>query len=332
MDQTGTLWMANTAIRPNFSAFIVSFDGQAWTSSNDINRDVSADGGRFLGIDLKNMKPWFINRSALLTLADIATIHQYTSDNIATAPANREIYLSANFDKNSMLQSDSHGNIWFKRGGTSISRYDWNTWTVFNTPDSGFGNANISGMAVDKNDRVWVQSSSTVCDCCSVYMDRENLYWFDGTEWSKPSGVPLPSNYSTIVTDVDGNLWFTMTDNNTPVIARYDGTACETFDSSAIGWNIGNLYSCVSTPDNSHWFIVSTGGAARGILRYASGTWKLFTDSNSGLSSNKITSIAPDHQNRLWIATEDLGLACLLPDAVYSRQQLIKKKKGLSKS
>jgi len=83
------------------------------------------------------------------------------------------------------FSEDKLGNIWVwdlgSSGQTVIAKYDGQTWTAFNPP-AGLPNRNISSIAFDHNNTMWVRFFNL------------GIGKFDGTSWTMitPDNSPLP--------------------------------------------------------------------------------------------------------------------------------------------
>ena len=208
-----------------------------------------------------------------------------------------EIFRSDNSDfpdyRVNALYLDDGGNIWCgtqDNGLVKFNRTSIENYRVAEVKDTRYDR--IRSLIKDKNGIVW----------CGAY----NLYSFDGTSFTKydlSNSVvgTIGDNFNQLLNGNDGNIrlaskeFYTLNDQNTwealyPIAGSVSAAA---FDSKGNYW-IG------------YWGNHDTDA---GLSYYDNGTLTNYTPIDSPLPSNKITTLAIDKYDQLWIGTFDSGVA-----------------------
>jgi ligand-binding sensor domain-containing protein len=135
-------------------------------------------------------------------------------------------------------------------------------------------------------------------------MGAEGLIHFNGNDWQRfdkqHTGIPLDS-VTSIVRDGNGQLWVGFRGG----LATYNGQQWKTVEAlkgrcvtSLCIQGIGILWAGVN--GDSH------GG---GLVRIEKGSIKYFTPENSGIPSSRISAIAIDPEQHIWVAASDYGIS-----------------------
>src|SRR5687768_6375670 len=115
----------------------------------------------------------------------------------------------------------------------------------------------------------------TVCFCLASYQTVSAQYRFD--IWDTEDGLPQNTVYAMTQTR-DGYLWLTTYDG----LVRFDGVRFTVFDKSNTPGINSNRFTCIyEDTDGVLWIGTEYGG----LVRYASGEFKTFTD---GLPNNNL--------------------------------------------
>ena len=203
-----------------------------------------------------------------------------------------------------------------------------NTWTVYNTGNSGLPNNIVWTIAADPNSLLWFGTggggaahfdgtSWTVYNTGNsglpgdsvreVAVDPDGSYWFgtaagaahfDGTTWTVyhtgNSGLPSNLVYAVAV-DPDGSHWF---GTNGGGVAHFDGAVWTVYDASNSGLPDNGVFTIAVDPDGSHWF-----GTAAGAAHFDGTTWTVYHTGNSGLPDNGVNAITVDPDGSYWFGT-----------------------------
>ena len=171
---------------------------------------------------------------------------------------------------------DSVGNKWFGTGhytgttinGGGISKFDGNTWTTYNTFNSGLASNTVNAVAIDSEGITWIATEAGLCrfdgnnwityntsnsglpsnNVENLYIDRQDNKWlisqgpltkFDGVNWTAvPYMVPGP--IGSMAFDSQNNIWFGTYwngPNTYATVAKYDGTNWKIYGYANTGMN-----------------------------------------------------------------------------------------------
>lgn len=194
-----------------------------------------------------------------------------------------------------VVTADPSGMLWFATMKNELVSFDGTTWRTFTTQNSGLPSGGIRKLVVH-NGAVWI-------GCWGGGVAR-----FDGTEWTvyNSQDANLPGDYvSALYVDHRGIVWVGIEGSG---LTTFDGTTWTRFDD---GGNIPfPTVACIAQEaDGSFWFGTSNYmGIGGGVAHLKNGEWSVFTEANSDLPGNVISSLYSDEQSRIWVATSQ-GLA-----------------------
>jgi len=222
------------------------------------------------------------------------------------------------------LKLDSRGDLWFATYGQGVSRYDGESWTVYNTSNSNILNNNVTCIEEDPDGDMWfgtdngitflVDNSSwfyltnqdtilNVLDIKTVSTDlvlvgTDGLGYiiYDGYDfyYSDPSPISEQNTINVIEVDGDGNIWF--------------GTDYGAFRYDYQNWN--GYFSSNGLPDDAIWSIYAdsrgriwfgTGGG--GEVAYYDGSRFHVVSLFNGKNWNAVVSIFEDKGGDIWFGT-----------------------------
>jgi len=185
---------------------------------------------------------------------------------------------------------DGFGNKWFDTahggiyGGASpgsygVSQFDGTTWTTHGGWPSGCEPHNVTSFATDFSGNLWAGTRGA------------GAYKYNGSTWATITQADgLASNtILAIALGGDGHLWFA-TDAG---ISEFDqqGWTAYAYSNDAVAIAVDGESVWVATPD----------GVGRLVI--ADGTYTKF-DTDDGLASNDIKSVAVDWDGRVWFGTD----------------------------
>lgn len=166
------------------------------------------------------------------------------------------------------------------------------TWTTYNTSNSGLINNNVDWIAIDHNGNKWIAATYA----------QGGVNVFDGTNWTSydTSNSGLESNIVyTISIDSQNNKWF----GTYHGVAKFDGTNWTSYDTSNSGLINNNVRSIALDKDGSIWF-----ATLNGISKFDGTNWTNYTTSNSGLVNQYVYWMAIDAEGNKWFATDGGGV------------------------
>lgn len=194
---------------------------------------------------------------------------------------------------------DAKGSRWYATED-GVARQTGNAWTSFTSSSTAgaIPQDPINKIAVDAQGVVWAGTT------------EKGLVSFDGRTWTTYTTVStrggLPSNKITAIAfDNHGNKWIG-TENG---LARFDGRAWTSYTYESSGSQLsGNKVSSIAVEANGDVWVGTQSeavmyGKQGGVSRFDGKTWSSWTEGNSALNSNNVTSIAIDRFGTKWIAT-----------------------------
>ena len=242
-DASGNLWVATG------NRGVCRYDGTSWTQFTKDNSALTTNTTRWIKADL-DYKIWvrlyeFMNMAnSGLAVYDGATWKVYQVDD--GLPSNSTYCLAF----------DAENTPWCGTSDAGAARLDGDTWTVFNTDNSGLPDNRVSRVAVDGSGSVWFNT-------------RGGLAIYDSENWATVASLEqaVQEHYSDIVsgplekTDLwivgpkqkvwliggnvrafDGTAWLTIEAGEIPNTGTVNGLPAAAFDAS------GNLWVASSKP------------------------------------------------------------------------------------
>jgi len=212
-----------------------------------------------------------------------------------------------------------------------------NSWTVYNTGNSGLPNNSVQTIVADVDNSMWFSTLNTGVSYFdgvtwttyhtgnsalpydivqAIAIDSDGAKWFgtwgygvarfDGASWTVynagNSGLPNDMVF-TILTDTDGSIWFGTWGGG---VAHFDGVTWTIYNSSNSGLPDEYVRTIAAGLDGSHWFGLNEGGVAH----FDGTTWTIYNTSNSGLPYNDVHAIVADADGSIWFGTSE-GVAHL---------------------
>lgn len=187
------------------------------------------------------------------------------------------------------VEFDQTGVAWIGCS-SGLFKFDGVNWTRYNNPQ-------LSIWVLDTkiiNDNIWIGTSG------------DGIYLFEnGTLTNYPdSTYSYPSiRVTSVDTDILGNIWFTHApdSNRNSGVSYFNGSSFTSFVFGSVNVAVNHI-----TTDNLNNKWISS---YDGLLKYdASNNSKVYTISNSLLSSNRITATVMDGDGVLWITSSGGGL------------------------
>jgi ligand-binding sensor domain-containing protein len=188
------------------------------------------------------------------------------------------------------IDIDSNGIIWYCTD-EGIVKIDNEIWTVFTAKNSSLprnqsGRTSIHGLAVDKQNRVWVQTLGIVM-------------MYDGNNWIKFDTSNSPLQFVQNITLArNGVLWF----GTFKGLVKYDNgewTHYTTQNSKIPSNNVRKVFL-----DNNNILWVAT---ENGIAKFENTQWSVFDTQNSLLPSNSVAYVNGDKNGNIWIGTNEVN-------------------------
>ncbi len=197
-----------------------------------------------------------------------------------------EVFTSANSGLSDYVKSiavDVDRSVWFGTSDSGVAHFG-QTWTVYDTRNSGLPSNYVRSIAMDVDGSRWFGT------------DGSGVAHFDGEMWAvyDVSNSGLPNDFvGSVVVDVDGSKWFG-TDGGG--VARFDGETWTVYRTGNSDLPDDNITAVAIDIDGSKWFGTDEGDVAR----FDDETWTVYNERNSGLPHGKVKSIAVDMDGGKW--------------------------------
>jgi ligand-binding sensor domain-containing protein len=172
--------------------------------------------------------------------------------------------------------SDTGGNIWFGRGKNSnygyILKFDGSRWRVFQEPSF------LTCLWIGPGDTVWTGT------------EKDGLYNFDGTAWSRTLKNRLPQQRINCMTmDKSGNMWFGTGGGG---IAMYNGQVWTNYHDKEFSIGISYTYNIGADLNDKVYAITYSG-----VFEFTDTSWQQAAWS---LNSKPYGELAIDSLNNRW--------------------------------
>lgn len=183
---------------------------------------------------------------------------------------------------------DPQGALWLTTNIGLLVKYDGQNVQTFPAP------IGLTEIAIRGVNDIWLGSC------------QNGLLHFDGNSLQSvyASGELVPE----VWVDRLGKIWFTQVVYGDPevytILCWYDGQSFDSIPSAPVYFQPNSI---AFDQNNQLWVAAN----ANGLAKYnGNNTWTYYNSSNSGLLFNRVTCLAFDALNRLWIGTT-AGINCL---------------------
>ncbi len=181
------------------------------------------------------------------------------------------------------LAIDSKKNLWVGTEYGGVSKFDGATWQNFRPDNSELPYEDVSCIAVDKNDRVFIGNG----DYLTVY---------DGTIWrSFELGNPLLSffGFNNIAFDSTNRAWITTKQSGASELFTYLNDTVSKIENDTTGF----INSIVIDKENNIW----CGSPSMGLLKFDGSQFEVYDTANSNIPSNNLSVFEIDENGNLWL-------------------------------
>jgi len=225
---------------------------------------------------------------------------------------------------------DRNGRFWFGTDGNGVDCYNGKKITNYSI-HQGLANNVVRVLLQDKSGRIWIGTDRGV-NCYdgksfkrystgkgilshgvrSICEDKNNNLWF-GTNgggvccyngksfvsYSKTDGL-ADNRVLSIAEDNAGNMWF----GTNKGVSSFNGK-------SFINYPVNNeiadndVYKIIKDNKGNIWF----GSLGNGVYCYDGRSFTHYTNNNSGLASDFVTTVTMDKANNLWFGTLGNGIS-----------------------
>lgn len=271
------------------------FDGTKWTTYTNINSGIPPGEVRAIAIDGQNK--WFgILFGGVAKYNDTAWTVYNTSN--SGLPLNTVLCLDIDNGGNIWVGTASNPPAYTLGGATRFNKL--NSWTNYNTFNSGIADLNIRTINAQDTNHIW-------------FGTLNGLSKKIGNNWTTYRTVNSPLPYDdvrSVKIDSLDNLWIGTYGGEGVEggITKFDGTNWTVYGSS----NSSLLSNSVGTICIDHCYNIWCGNYF--LHRFGGTSWTMFDTSNSPLPDYNIAEIFEDKQGNIWIGTTNEGIAVFKND------------------
>jgi ligand-binding sensor domain-containing protein len=184
------------------------------------------------------------------------------------------------------VEIDNNGVVWYctDDGLVKIENDNWTVLTSENSPlpSNKYGKTITTGLTVDKENNVWVESFG-------------NVIMYNGENWIKYDTTNSPLKFvQEISIDRDGSVWF----GTFYGLIHYQNGIWKklTVENSELPSN--NVREVYRDKSNTIWIATE-----KGVATLKDSIWTTYNTENSKLPSNSVTCINQDQKGNIWIGT-----------------------------
>lgn len=171
----------------------------------------------------------------------------------------------------------------------SLNLFFGQTWTNYNTSNSGLQDANVTSLALDNSGNLWI----------GTYYN--GLIKFDGTTFTKISTLNTGFTANRVYCIYfDGATIWAGTGNG---LFKQNGNNWIKYTSQNSGLSNDNVNSIIKDNNGNYYF-----GTDGGLYKFVNNTWSYINSSNSNINDGGINSIAIKN-NILWVAIDGSGVS-----------------------
>lgn len=282
---------------------LINMQGSQYTVHNADNSKLATDNIHTVYID-NNGRLWLgaVYSTILNDTSEKSALIEYDGSDWNMHPTSNS-GLPSNTVSNIVI--DHYGNVWMDAdsqlgvfGGNDapggLVKFNGTSWTAYDNTNSPLPDANISALAVDTDNNLWVGTG-------------KGLAMFDGTRWTLYDQAAMGIGEDAVgdmAIDDSGLIWLTIEGFG---VVTFDGSTWTTYPSDSTPLPLNGLSVIEPGAGGTAW----VGTAANGLFHYDGSSWTNYTSSNSNLPFDNITSLFLDPQGKLWIGSSsytDAGL------------------------
>lgn len=336
-DTNGVLWGRSWGSEYAPSGRLVRFDGTEWTVYTASNSGLPFNSVQDVVIDGIGTKWMGTLYFGLVEFDDINWMTYNISNSSLPSNDIKAIAIDEEGAKWVGAYSMHFYNGDHIPGGLVL--FDEDSWTNYNTSNSGLPYELVLTLTIDGNGNVWIANHGsnngkgalvkfdgtnwTIFDTLnsdlpngeihSIVIDGSGIKWigtynglakFDDTNWTvyDTSNSDLPSNnVGPISIDGSGCKWIGTLNG----LAKFDDTIWTVYDTSNSDLPANIITSIAIDLDGTKWIGAANWDDGRGLAAFDGSNWTVYDESNSGLPDNLVNAIAIDNNGTKWIGTGD---------------------------
>jgi ligand-binding sensor domain-containing protein len=309
IDDDGIVWIGNNAV----NNALTTYDENKW---NDINGKVmgaiqSSLCINDMAVDSKGQR-WFVSEKGLF-MFDGKEWKLYKD----FEPKKKKTTYYYNYFYTSVA-IDSIDNIWIGSQKRGLFKFNGSIWQNYNTSNSSIPSNVVSDLAVDSENNIWfgaghclvkldtsgkfmkydtLNSSFPYCKISKLAFDKSNCLWIGTNDYGLMKYDRKDFQFFTSIDEKLETIKFINADSykdlkkNNPIYLSYGGITEITdiaFDKSGDAW---------------------IGSDGRGLFRITNDSISVLNEENSGLLTDRITSIDIDKNDYKWVGLFRKGIS-----------------------
>ena len=231
----------------------------------------------------------------------------------------------------SSVETDYNGNVWIGTIYSGIYKFDGESWTNYTTANSGLHTNYPIEVHSDINNNIWVSSGwsdgriaqfngekwfvhnslnsngvifePAPINCISsgsngdVYFAIWNgLLKYDGTNWSRISGLPLFTSYNFVEIDNRQNMWLVSGFGD---VLYFNGDTVIIYNQTNSNLASSEIKSLEIESNGTPWVTTDNSGVAF----FDGENWNVLDYDNSSIPHERINGMTIDNQNIKWFST-----------------------------
>ncbi len=182
------------------------------------------------------------------------------------------------------LAIDNKNNIWIGTKTKGLIKFNHfnNTWTNYDTTNSGIPSNHICSIKIDSKNQIWVATEKGL----SVYF---NSNWTNYN--SNNSELPTNNYINVIEIDQNDTIWIGLWKNG---LIKFDGKSWKRYNLSQSPMSINSIYA-IEKDKKGNIYI----GGYEGLVYYNGSDWENLNDV-FGFTNQSVLAIKEDNQGDMW--------------------------------
>jgi ligand-binding sensor domain-containing protein len=287
IDHSGNKWIGTT------DSGLVQYKNNSWIVYNTSNS----------GIQINSISTLMVTSDNQIWIGTPGGLVQFDGNNwIVYDESNSPLGVSPV----SALASDNDGNIWVGSYGLGVLKFNWNNWTLYTDSNSDLHDNTVRSLFADRDNNIWIGTS--------YYSgEKGGLAKFDGTRWTiydQFTADQYSNDINCILGDEMNTLWL---GTDKPLIHFIEPKYKLFYLTEPENlWSI----NCLVQDQNEMIWISSS--SYKVLAKYDGSDFIRYDLTEFGAKFERITSMAVDHFNNKWIATNTNGVIIFNDDGIIN--------------
>ncbi len=277
---------------------------QAWEVQNESNSGLSHNWVTAVEAD-EQYSVWFATRQCEEPSQEQLWCHSLTLDRFLLdldSWQSISLHWDLGYMRVNQVARDSQSQTWVATDlGLGMLAADDSTWTIYHTYDSGLLDEEVSAVALDSANDVWIGTYGGVNE---LILPGE---WYTYTTFN--SGLAHNQVHAIVVDDAD-NVWF---GTQGGLNMRSPSGDWMTYTTGNSGLLRNNVEDIAFDEAGNAWLATPGSGGGVSVL-LAGGGWMTYTIGNSELISQDVAAITVDNMGRKWFGYLADGVSILSAD------------------